>query len=450
MKFKVLAVKHVLGSPKLAEFTYDNDTSELRDRNGVLIVDDAARAKIGCASWGVAEATSEQSPLGKLTRVRDLKIQLGLQCNYSCTYCSQRFVERAETGGPSQAEVFMNNLDTWLDGSPEKIELWGGEPFVYWKTLRPLGEALRERFPDAQIMVITNGSLLNEEINDWIERLGVCVGVSHDGPGQHVRGPDPLEDPEKRRWVIDLWRRLSPVGKISFNPMTNRLNMDRGKIQEFFRELLGTDEFLLGEGDFIDAYDEGGSACSMQSREEHLGFRRLTLAQTRAGQNDRLEIVNRRVAEWVNSISTQRPSSSLWQKCGMDRLDTLAVDLKGNVITCQNVSAAAVAPNGRGHKIGHVSRMDRVALRTSTHWSERPGCPTCPMLQLCKGSCMFLEDELFKRSCDSSYSDHVPFFAVAIERLTGYLPFRIEPLEGSLPEDRADLWGRPDEEGVVP
>ena len=122
----------------------------------------------------------------------------------------------------------------------------------------------------------------------------------------------------------------------------------------------------------------------------------------------------------------------------MDKSDSIAVDLKGHVITCQNVSAAATAPNGESHRIGHTSQMDQVALKTSTHWSKRAECPQCPVLQICKGVCMFLEGPLWAKSCDNAYSDALPIFTAGIEFLTGLIPVHIE---GELRPDRKDIFG---------
>jgi len=450
VKFKIHAARRRNGADETTVFQYDNMTSELLDARGERIFD--VRRTEALKDWTFEDApiTSPGDPLGKSeTLIRDLKIQLGLSCNYSCDYCSQRFVPHADNGTPEQVEKFMRNLDSWLKNVPEKIEFWGGEPFVYWKTLRPLAEALRAKFPTTEFVTITNGSLLSPEINDWLVALDFRVGISHDGPGQPVRGPDPLADPKQREHILDLWERLYPLGHISFNSMVHRENMDRAAIQKYFEDLLGVEKFKLGEGGFIDTYDEGGMQNTVGSAAEHLGFRRLTLEQTRARANLKLDAVSKRIEEWMNSISVMRPASALGQKCGMDRLDTMAVDLRGNVLTCQNVSAVSVAPNGRSHLIGHVSRMKDVKLRTSTHWSKRKNCSDCPILQACKGSCMFLEDEYWDKSCNSAYSDHVPFFAVAIERMTGFLPFYIES-EGYLPEDRKNIWGTPQAEAVVP
>ena len=172
---------------QFARFHYDNASSELTRESGESVVQ-----AVEVAERADAPAVSRQTPLGK-TSPRVLKISLGLSCNYACEYCSQRFVARNAETNPEDVTGFMASLDSWVRSPPEAIEFWGGEPLVYIKTLRPLAEALRLKFPEARFSVITNGSLLNPQINQWLNELGFTVSISHDGPGQHVRGPDPLE-----------------------------------------------------------------------------------------------------------------------------------------------------------------------------------------------------------------------------------------------------------------
>jgi uncharacterized protein len=447
--FKILAKNKDKNDIKT--FYYDNMTSSLTWENGDPIYNKQIRQKTKDRKWSEAPITTPEAPLGKTSKVKTLKIQLGLSCNYSCEYCSQRFVPHADETNSKYVDKFVQNLDLWMEGAPNQIEFWGGEPLVYIKTIKPLAEKLKDKFPNAKFIMITNGSLLNPEVNEWIDKIGFGIGISHDGPGQPVRGPDPLEDPEARAGIIDLINRLGPQGRVSFNTMMNRENMDRAAVQKYFENFfssIGFKDFRIGEGSFIDPYDEGGLENSLKNEEEHIAYRRITIHQTRNKQNMKFGVVNDRMNEWIYSISSSRPASSLGQKCGMDSIDTIAVDLRGNVLTCQNVSAVSTSPSGAQHMIGHVSQLDKVKLKTSTHWSARKECVDCPVLQACKGSCMYLSGNLWDKACDNAYTDHIPFFAAAIEEMTGYLPFHIE--NENLPESRKNIWGSPDMNVSVP
>ena len=427
--FKIYAL-HALTDEKTV-FYYDNEKSTLVDENGKDVIE-----QLNPQQYNDAEVVSKDRP-GTKKDIKKLKISMGLQCNYECTYCNQRFVPRAESTNLHDITPFMSTLDEWLKEPPDVIEFWGGEPLVYWKTLKPLAEALRAKFPDTAFSLITNGSLLDDEKNAWLEDMGFGIGLSHDGPGQHVRGPDPLQDPEKKMAILDLWYRLGPKGRMTINAMVNKDNDSRGEIEDYLVKEFG-ENVVIGEGAFIDPYDEGGVASSLPGTKKHYEFRNKSLVDLRNGKAMRFTITQQKISDFIQSIVTARPASAVGQKCSMDRSDNMAVDLNGNVLTCQNVSSAAVGPNGESHKIGHVSELDKVALKTSTHWSQRSECPNCPVLQICKGSCMFLDGPLWEIGCNNSFSDNIPYLAGALEIMTGFLPFYIE---GPQRRDRFDIFG---------
>jgi uncharacterized protein len=412
-------------------FMYDNQASTLTWGDGSPVV----QAQPG--TFRDVTAVSVDQP-GRKGNIRTLKISLGLSCNYECSYCSQRFVPHADSSNPADVDLFLAQLPDAMIEPPERIEFWGGEPFVYWKTLKPLAEGLRQLYPQAVFSVITNGSLLDAEKNEWLDRMGFAVGLSHDGPGYHARGMDPLEDPEKRVSIMDLYGRLHPQGRISVNAMLHAGNRSRAHVQAWLQEKFGQD-VRIGEGSFIDPYDEGGMASTLQTPTDHTNFREAAFTELRLGAVSSFDVTRQKIMDFVQSIRTARPAATLGQKCGMDKADNLAVDLHGNVLTCQNVSAAATAPNGQPHQIGHLSNLQAVKMRTATHWSKRKDCASCPVLQLCKGSCMFLEGPLWESGCDAAYSDNVPFLAAAIEYLTGCVPYYID---GDFRQDRKDIFGR--------
>ena len=110
----------------------------------------------------------------------------------------------------------------------------------------------------------------------------------------------------------------------------------------------------------------------------------------------------------------------------MDKPEHLAVDLKGNVLTCQNTSASTRRGATMAHGIGSVEAFDGIRLTTSRHWSTRPECNRCPVVQLCKGSCMFLDGDLWDQACDNSYTWNLSMLAVSLYWLTRLVLVEIE------------------------
>lgn len=423
-------------------FYYDNVTNTISDESGYRFEND----EIISTDSVPATVFDRNRPLKKSRKIRILKIQLGLSCNYSCDYCSQKFVERPPETSKRDIDNFIEQLSA-IDFDEHmglKIEFWGGEPFVYWKTLKPLAERLREHFKNwrtpPEFSVITNGSLLSKKICMWLISMDFRVGISHDGPGQSVRGPDPLDDPKIKTNILLLYRVLKKKNKISFNAMIHGKNYSRQEVHQWFVDLTGDPDVVLGEGGIIDAYDQDGVEYSLQTKQEHFEFRKQAFTDL---YHNLLDIgfinISNKVDQFINDVLSHRHSQYLAQKCGMDLPDIISIDLRGNIITCQNVSQSQVAANGESHLAGHITKIDEAEIKTSTHWSQRPDCASCPVLHLCRGSCMYLEGDYWNTSCNNAYSDNIVFFALAFERITGYIPVKIE--NQHLPTERQDIWG---------
>jgi len=439
MLFEIHAEKN---STDQKVFFYDNMTNILKSEDGIVFKypeGDQAQQH----AHQPYTAFDKDHPLKKSKHIQLLKIQLGLGCNYSCDYCSQKFVERPESTSFKDVATFLQKLEV-LEFNEQhglKVEFWGGEPLVYWKTLKPLAEAIREKIPYAKFSIITNGSILTEEIIDWLMMLDFSVSISHDGPGQAVRGPDPFDDPEKKELILGFYRMMTRLNKnISFNSMLSKNNQSRKAISDWFRELTGDPNISLGEGGIVDAYDEDGITNSLQSKQEHFTFRRTAFTDIFATDgNIAFKMQLDKINQFTNAVLSHASAEYLGQKCGMDDEHVLAVDMHGNVLTCQNVSAVETSKNGESHLGGNLDAYEDVAIKTSTHWSNRAECSSCPVLHLCKGACMFLDNKFWKISCANAYSDNVALFALSIYKMTGYIPTLIKA-EG-LPLDRQDVFG---------
>lgn len=400
---------------------YAPHTSELLDASGRPLLQDAR-----AASFASVEAVAPTRPGRKSREVHTLKIQLGLGCNYACSYCSQATAAAdAPVTRTADADRFLAGLDGWLQGSPRAIEFWGGEPFLYFAKLRRLVPALRRRFPDAVFVVVTNGTLLDAEILDFIERWDLTLAVSHDGPGQHLRGPDPFEDEARAHWLRTLWlRRGRERRRVLFNVVLTPANADIAATARWFAERLGDEQVGLQVEGIVSVYDDRtlhGAGC--WSEADYATLHHSIVEGFVHGEALRFQGLRDKARDFIGSLQHRRPSSALGQKCGMDRPDQLAVDLQGRVMTCQNTGA-----QGR-HHLGDVESVEQVRLDTAMHWSHRTGCIHCPVLQLCQGSCMYLQDDHFSRSCENEYRYHLAILAGALQSATG---LRLEEITGDI------------------
>jgi uncharacterized protein len=269
------------------------------------------------------------------------------------------------------------------------------------------------------------------------------VAISHDGPNQSVRGPDPFEDPEKKKIVMEFYKVMHPQRRISFNTMMNRRNTSRKKVYEWFVEFTDDPSVVVGEGGMIDAYDEDGANNSLDTLDEHFEYRKTSFVDifSTDGQIN-FSVPLDKVDGFIMNVLRHSESKYVGQKCGMDNEHTIAVDLTGNIVTCQNVSVKETSKNGESHLGGNLDDYSNVELKSVTHWLNRPDCPSCPVLHLCRGSCMYLDGKYWDITCNNAYSDNIALFALAVERITeGYIPTLVKPMEGHLPLERQDIWG---------
>lgn len=365
---------------------------------------------------------SPETPAKKNQTPYVIKIQMGLNCNYSCAYCSQAIHlqhNEAVITNVDDAREFLSKLDTWLKAAPKRVEFWGGEPFVYWKAMQVLVEGFRAKYPDASFNIVTNGSLLDDEKYDFICKYDMGVAVSHDGPGQHLRGPDPLDDEN----MFAVWKKFVDTrqGMFSFNSVLTAKNCDTFVIRQWFVDRFGEHVVSNYEGVALVHDDDSrthGDVLFTQS--DYNTMQSSMFKSIVEGYGFSNPTIRSKVEDMIRSFKNERSSKKLGQKCGMDREGALAVDLKGNALTCHNTGA-----NSK-HKIGSVYDFENISLDTSWHWSQREACNYCPVLQTCQGSCMYLEGDDFVDSCNNEYAYNLPILLGSIEIAFGLRVLKIE------------------------
>lgn len=399
---------------------YDNQQNRVFDTNGNPLFE----LREDRQTYDDALKVSPETPVAKHNAPKTLKIQLGLKCNYSCSYCNQAVhVDDATHTNVQDAEEFIENLDSWIAGAPDMIEFWGGEPWLYWKKIAYMLPKLREKFPDTEFLTITNGSMFNDDIFSLIQEYDISIAISHDAMGQGLRGPDPLKDPEKKMWIDKVIADRAPRGKFQFNTVMCAGNHDPNAINDFFKREYGPDVRSDFEG-IVQDYSQGDVGFVPEFKmSDYLDMQGKILEGLFDGNLMGTSYFGGRMQNFIQDMYSGKTADKLWQKCGMDRPDELAVDLKGNAMTCQNTSSGSDSK----HHIGTV--QDGAALDTSWHWSFRKECSNCPILHICKGSCMYLEGENWSKSCNNEFYAGIPIFVAAMTELAGS---KLTAIEGDL------------------
>jgi uncharacterized protein len=130
MLFKIVA-QNPGNLEDVKTFLYENHTNTLSEEDG-FVYEYPVEERMNNLELVPYVAFDKNNPLKKSKLVTLLKIQLGLSCNYTCSYCSQKFVERPPETNRKDIDNFMTMLESLEFDQTKglKIEFWGGEPFV--------------------------------------------------------------------------------------------------------------------------------------------------------------------------------------------------------------------------------------------------------------------------------------------------------------------------------
>ena len=351
--------------------------------------------------------TKSNKPVG-------LRILLGHACNYSCSYCMQK-----DIGDPSERPLnvftgqFVKQLKDNLDLSNlERVELWGGEPFLYWKDMMKIMTGLDRE--GLTFYMSTNGSaLLPKHIEFFLTlKSTITFSISHDGPGhKRLRGADILE---KKGPMLAEWEKHYPKVQFSINPVLTDTNYDLFAINDYFKDWadrynLKTVSIGWTIGRVYDKENVENSALHVIRGENLAKFRQI--------ENDYLDavIADFKVGKFPANGSRFLPSL-LWDTytgvkgyidtlrheqpvivtsgCGADADDLISVDLNGAVRTCPHTDDSFIS--------GHITEIDKVEVKNIDleRKNRKDHCFNCPVFRICKSSCPInFDDKVFKLNC---------------------------------------------------
>jgi len=336
-----------------------------------------------------------------------LKIQFGLACNFSCAYCSQG-VHGGKHALPS-VEGFLQRVEPVLTDRLRRVEFWGGEPLVYWKQIRELAPALRERCKDVTLSLLTNGSLLTPTKARFLIRHKVHVNLSYDGPGQPLRGPDPLAKPKVREAI----RMLTDAGLFSASSVLTAANLRPLATKELLDASLGFE--VPFDGAFpLKSYGQDASLSDSELRLMH-----AFIVKDMLGEQP-MQDMDREAARWVEGVRHCVGFEQLPQPCGVDSGEAMTVSLDGKLHLCQNT--------GDEWLVGTLEEPPREPEPRVKMWHERTHCSTCPVVHLCKGGCLYQDEQDFSNTCRNLRAYYMALLSIALFRSTGYITRRITPL----------------------
>ena len=349
----------------------------------------------------------------KINKPVALRILFGHACNYDCSYCMQK-----DIGNPNERvknmflQRFMEQIRDNLDlENLERVELWGGEPFLYWNDIKPVMELLDKE--GRHFFISTNGSPLRQKHVDFFKTLkaSVQLSISHDGPGQNLlRGEDILVK-DAVASVLKQFDDLYPKIQFSFNCVVSKLNYDLFKINAYFKraaDRIGITKprisFILGRN--YDETDSQNSAHFLIGDEDRPKFKKILhdyidaeVAQLKEHGLDKQQaliqsnlVVGNEGAYGFAKIMRRQVPVTMTSSCGADAADILSLDIKGNIRLCPHTDEK--------YNVGKIDAIPMAQVKHLDLDRKKSHCGDCNVRRLCKSSCPIkFPDSVFMQNC---------------------------------------------------
>jgi uncharacterized protein len=321
-------------------------------------------------------------------------------CNMACIYC---YSDKNGSNARKQLMTFeqaKRAIDDLVKRSEDRkilrIMFTGGEPLLNFDLIKRVVTYTKELETSTekkfQYQIITNGTLLNEEIEDFLVEHEMKTVISLDGDEETHNRQRPLTDGgESYHLVLENARRLNSKFKERKQFMRVRLRVNlTNETKSPLEVSLNLQNLGFEHVEISGVYDQPGRTIDFSfTGEEALMMAEDAeksvlewLDQVAAGQEPTDKRVHRIIVQTMEMLS--KPSFWGFPTCGVGR-NGVAVDTEGNIFPCHRyvgIDSYILGNVNDGVDLGKRSRYyDSLVNRTLEH------CGSCWARGICGGPC---------------------------------------------------------------
>lgn len=330
-------------------------------------------------------------------KISIMYLNLSTYCNLACKYCfidnnplsvNDRRIMTFETA-KNALEKFKEEIIKNNEESIAQIILYGGEPLTNSQNFEKIITYARQILPKIKITLITNGTLLNEEIIKFLRNNSIIIGLSIDGP----------------KCINDKYRIFKSSKESVFDNETtkikllNKLDCQYGLSSTVTPDLIKHKDETISCFRNLKVHDVFFNLYHYSSKTKENDWQKfyLEMSEFILQMNDdlkKIDINEGRIRDQINLIVKE---IFKFQSCGAVGLNQITIQPNGDVCICQGDSRSSKQTIGNINldKIEEMIHSPKVAQWQNYYTVCRKECKYCEAIFVCGGGCPLQAEALF-------------------------------------------------------
>ena len=343
--------------------------------------------------------------------VFSMRIALGDTCNLHCAYCIQSWKDRKSVPENDRLEELCDAILYFFERSGKQelaVDFMGGEPLLHFDTIKKIVCCLKGKKINVSFSFITNGVLFDGRKAEFCLEHGIGVTLSHDGPGQALRGIDPLTPRSESYRAIQRFYRSRP-DLFAVNPVLTKHNFNVEEIWGYIENRLHGKVRMSECLPCIPATEEIAETYSLTDMDDLTLFRDRVIHLALTRHLDHFMTYTEIFCQIFDTTINHTPVPRRG-RCRASGATPFVVDAcDGNLRRCTSLNMDMMLSDHVQNGVGNIIELfrqgasfaDLEALMTEKplDWTTRENCRECPYIVGCMGGCPALPEELFELNC---------------------------------------------------
>lgn len=370
-----------------------------------------------------------------------IRISLGDSCNLHCSYCIQSRKEEHCNKSIPVKELCNAIMYFFSMSGKEKlaVDFMGGEPLLHRDTIMQVVQYIESLTDKASFLFITNGVLFDGHMAEFCLKHDITIVLSHDGPGQHLRGVDPLAPRTESYRSLHRFYREKPH-LFAVNPVLTRGNFDVEEIWGYIENRLHGKVRMSECLPCVPATEEIAAAYSLIDMDDLTLFRDRVMRLALTRHLDHFTTYTEIFCRIFNATINHVPVADTG-RCSAFGNTPYVVALDGSMRRCTSADPSSILAGGVINAAGNLVELFRrkasfadleaLMKEKPLDWTTRENCRECPYIVGCMGGCPALPDGLFELNCLQNTMLGQAMFAAFLKTLyPGMVDFRVEYIGG--------------------